>query len=287
MENRELFNETHMKRLMNLVLENFDFSRISNDDLVEVFHQSFRSWVRQNLGEEIAEYPMSYLINKYSDDYLRGMGIYEEYVSGFGDFFRPHNVGKLLIKKGLHKFRTLRPEKKFTEKLARPLASFIKDLKLPDYIKVVFEEETPNEIDLKIVVQNYDEALKGKEKISLTMIQTKIKNFFKNFLGVEFGNPIYGEVSLDTFNDAPILDLDEWTKKVLNGKIKKAIKLVDEEKIIHRVSFKPSGLGGKLILFFKKDKYTPYVKERAIRESIQKMITEMGYNPNILEVENG
>lgn len=287
MEKRELFNETHMNRIMNLVLEDLDFSRISNEDLVEVFYQSFRSWVRQNLGEEKAEYPMSYLIKKYSDDYLRGMGIFEEYKSEFGDFFRPHNVGKFLIKKGLHKFRTLRPEKKFTEKLARPLAAFIKDLNLPDYLKVVFEEETPNDIALKIVVQNYDEALRGKEKISLMEIQGKIKKFFKNFFGVEFGNPIYGEISLDTFNDAKILDLEEWTKKVLNGKIKKAIKLLDTEKILHRVQFKPSGIGGKLILFFKKDRFTSYTKERELRVAIEKMITEMGYNPSILNVENG
>ena len=287
MEKRELFNETHMKRIMNLVLENFDFSRISNEDMVEVFYQSFRSWVRQNLGEEKAEYPMSYLIKKYSDDYLKGMGIYEEYVSEFGDFLRPHNVGKFLIKKGLHKFRTLRPEKKFTEKLARPLAAFIQDLKLPDYLKVVFEEETPNDLILKIIVQNYDEALKGKEKISLFQIQGKIRNFFQNFFGVQFGNPIYGEVSLDNYNDAVILDLDEWTKKVLNGKIKKAIKLLDTDKIIQRIQFKPNGLGGKMIIFYKKDRYRGYPKENQVRNEIQKMITEMGYNPSILSVENG
>ena len=62
---------------------------------------------------------------------------------------------------------------------------------------------------------------------------------------------------------------------------------MDTDKIIQRIQFKPNGFGGKMSLFYKKDRYRNYAKENEVRNAIQKMITEMGYNPSILSVENG
>ena len=61
-----------------MVLESVNLDDYDNDDFIEVFFRFFRPWVKQKHGDEISEYPMSYLFKKYIDE-VAWYGLEQEY----------------------------------------------------------------------------------------------------------------------------------------------------------------------------------------------------------------
>ena len=116
------------------------------------------------------------------------------------------------------------------------------------------------------------------KSINSNSIERKIKNFLENFVGVEFGNPAYGEISL-TVTPLNLYGIDEWIKDVLNKKIKKHIRTFPEAKILKSIRFEPLSDGGTMKLIFAN--YPSYSSRNALRDKVRGYFKELGYGEKI------
>ena len=190
------------------------------------------------------------------------------------------NVGKNLEKQGKHKLPSLRSQEKFTEKYKKPLEFFISELNLPDYIKFDLIEENPYNI-LVVFDVNWEGLIKyqGTEKIKPDAVVKELTQRIKDFLGIEIGNPTYGQLSLKLKKD--YVGIDEWIKKTLNKEIKKKFRELPNSRILHAVKFETKSyeLGGELKLSFKSwNGRNDFIK------NAKELLQSMGYNTNILNV---
>jgi hypothetical protein len=99
-------------------------------------------------------------------------------------------------------------------------------------------------------------------------------------LGVEFGNPIHGQLKLE-FGRPDYVGVDEWVKKSLNKEIKKKIKELPGSHILHAIKFETNNpsMGGELKLSFKSwNRRNDFIKV------VKELLQSMGYNTNILKV---
>jgi hypothetical protein len=144
-------------------------------------------------------------------------------------------------------------------------------------------ENTPNVVDVKIRV-DFVKMLYSKDYKSLSKynIVDKLRKYLSNFLGVEFGNPAYGELSLDS-GSLVYVGADEWVKNVLNKTIKKEIKKLPYASGIHAIKFEINGGHVNLKVIFKDT--AGYGKRTELLQNIKKYIESLGYNSQILRVE--
>ena len=100
-----------------------------------------------------------------------------------------------------------------------------------------------------------------------------------NFLGVEIGNPTYGQLSLKLKKD--YVGIDEWIKKTLNKEIKKKFRELPNSRILHAIKFETKSyeLGGELKLSFKS-----WSGRNDFIKNAKELLQSMGYNTNILNV---
>ena len=61
--------EEELKKLIPVLLEEFNLNDYSDEDFVEVFVKYFRNWVKKKHGDEIGGYPMSLLFKKYTNEF--------------------------------------------------------------------------------------------------------------------------------------------------------------------------------------------------------------------------
>ena len=274
--------ESELIKVINRIVESYSDDVYNDEDYVEVFFHYFRPWVKKNHGDEIGEYPLSYLVKKYVAEFATDNGMHPDNVI-FGyrnNITNAANIGKKLVQQGKHKLPSLRSQEKFTEKYKKPLEFFVSELNLPDFIKFELIEENPYNI-LVIFDVNWEGLIKyqGTEKVKPDAVVKELTQRISDFLGIEIGNPTYGQLSLKLKKD--YVGIDEWIKKTLNKEIKKKFRELPNSRILHAIKFETKSyeLGGELKLSFKSwNGRNDFIK------NAKELLQSMGYNTNILNV---
>lgn len=274
-----LISEAQLTKMVKLIVEQY-----SNEDYIEVFFHYFRPWIKEKHGEEISEYPISYLVKKYLKEFITHYGIddrlcYRDNISNIS------YIGRELVQKGVHKLKTLRVNKKFTEKYKRAIEIFKEGLNLPEYISLIIVEKEPFDVNMHFSVSWQRLIKNNSNPPNLNTIAKDISFNIENYLGVERGNPEHGELKLNISTNAKYVGLEEWIKKVLNQEIKKKIKELSNSSVIHRIKFeaRENSLGGDIRIIYKEG----YWRARGeTLDKVRQLLSGMGYNTNILRVEN-
>lgn len=282
MSTKVIIKESELISLVKRIVENIEYDEL---DYANAFFQIFMDWIRKNTPEKFWSYPVGFLIRKYSypfvkdvtgDDFYSRQRIDKDYVIGRYDIDR---IVKSAIKKGHYTFPSLYSEEKFIDKYKKIIPTVIENLELPEYVTVRFEENEPNFVKVYIDILYSNMLLSENVKlINSSSIEREIKNFLKNFIGVEFGNPAYGEINLNVL-PANLYGIDEWIKDVLNKKIKKQIRTFPEAKILKSIRFEPLSDGGIMKLIF--SNYPGYASRNALRDKVRGYFKELGYGEKI------
>lgn len=269
-------------RLLQIISETRS-SDYTSEDYLEVFFLYFRPWIKEKYGEKVANYPMSYLLQKNLDEFCQEMGLDEPgYYSG-GALLK---VGKQLVEKGKHQLPFLGSETLFTQKYKRHLESFLDELQIPNFAEVIFREDSP--YDLKLFVKiDYPKYMKSQtqNRFNPTKLTYDIEEYIKNYLGVDIGPVSHGKLNLDILKPE-LLNVEDWVKNNLNAVIKKEIKKIPEAKTrIHSIRFKPDEKYGvaEIKLVFK-DGY--YGGKYELKKKIREVIDALGYNTHHYKLED-
>ena len=276
--------ESELIKVINRIVESYGDDTYNDEDYVEVFLNYFRPWVKANHGDEIGEYPLSFLIKKYISEFAEDNGMYpDQVIYGYrNNLTNAANVGKRLVKMSKHKMPSLRSQEKFTDRYKKPLEFFVAQLGLPEFIKLNFIETTPFNVEVQFLI-DWEGLIKyqGEETFNTDRIKKEIKDKIQGFLGVEFGNPVHGQLKLE-FGRPDFIGVDEWVKQSLNKKIKKEIKTLPNSRVLHAIRFETLGsstIGGELKLSFKS-----WSGRNDFIKNVKELLQSMGYNTNILKV---
>ena len=279
-----ILTESELIKVVNRIVESYSDDTYDDEDYVEVFLQYFRPWIRANHGDEVGEYPLSFLVKKYIAEFAEANGIRpEEVIYGYrNNLTNSANIGKRLVKMGKHKLPSLRSQEKFTERYKKPLDFFVAQLGLPEFIKLNFTEKTPFNVEVEFLI-NWEGLIKyqGEGTFHTDRIKKEIRDKIQGFLGVEFGNPVHGQLKLD-FGRPQYIGVDEWVKKTLNKEIKKAVRgLPRAPLMLHAIKFETNNpsMGGELKLSFKS-----WNGRNEFIRTVKELLQSMGYNTNILKV---
>jgi hypothetical protein len=283
MKKKLTLTESQLVKVINRIVESYSDDKYDDEDYVEVFLHYFRPWIRANHGDEIGEYPLSFLVKKYISEFAEANGIRPEEViySYRNNLINASNFGERLVRMGKHKLPSLRSQEKFTETHKKPLEFFVGSMKLPEFMKINFIEPTPYRVQAVLSV-DWVPLIKyqGEKTFNYDSIKRELEQRIKDFLGIEFGNPTHGQLSFNFTKD--YIGVDEWVKKSLNKEIKKEIRALPKSIILHAIKFetlRSSNLGGELKLSFKNwNGRSDFVKE------VKNLLQLMGYNTNILKV---
>jgi len=269
-------------------VEDMDLSQYDDNDFTDVFIFLFRKWVENKLGEESKKYPFSFLLKKYGQEFLRETfgDNYRKYFRNddeisFGGYMIPR-IGKYLVQMGAHTLPSLRGEEKFTERYARHFQRLIKMLELPSWVKVEIKEDRPNDVVVNLIV-DYPSYLKTESSVlHQYSLQKKLQTLLEDYLGVEFGNPVHGNLNLTL----QIISENEeaWVKNVLNKEIKKHIKAMPDGKNVHSIRFEPRINGNSNMRIVYKEHSHRHMHQYEFRNKVREYLKGLGYHK--IDVEN-
>ncbi len=269
-----------VQTIKKIILENSDrLEFYDNEDLTDIYFTLFKEWISKNVDERYRKYPISYLLKKFSRQFeIDTSGSSDETPNTYTGF-SPYKVKrylKKLIDKGDFTLPTMQSDHKFTEKYAKYIPIVLEAIDIPDFVDLHFEEKEPYVVFVTPIV-NFEKMMKSdsKKRFNEQTFNSEFKKYFENFLGVDFGNPKYGEVFLRV-NDVRYDGFDEWVKKVFEKKIKKSIKELPFGKDISRIKM-VLNRGDVSITIYRK---TWSVPSNQFREQIMKLIQDLGYNPS-------
>ena len=267
-------------------VERIDVSGYSDEDFLDFFVETFRSWVRRTHGEEVKRFPMSYLVKRYLYDFRNDYGL-DEGPSYGNTVSKMTRAGRELAEKGKIELPTLNRGILFTEKFKKTVDYFISQYNFPDFAHIILEETSPFNISMKIEV-DFEPAMKYDGPV--TDIQTfsrEFKVFIPNYIGLEIGSPEHGNIKISDYGIS-FNGVNEWVKDFFNKKFKKEIKINQVVKDgLHMVKFipHPSYIQGEVELTYRR--YVSYNNERIIKEIITEYLRGQGYIvPDRLRVTN-
>lgn len=281
-------SESELVRMVKQLVEQVSLEHYDDEDFYDAFFQLFRGWISRKQKKAL-EYPMSYLIKKYAKEfviYYLGQEWFDEYHDD--DDFMPnkydilHIIRQIIIKEK-YKLPSLVNTEKFTDKYGSIIQNFIKEeLGYPDYVKITIEEPNPHYFVVKTEA-DVEKYLKDPNKFSLSpySIDRKLKDFMRNFLGMEFGYLKYGQAELHV-ESVVFHNVEEWSKKQLTGIIKKEFKKLPESKNIKSIKFELRDSGGDIKLIFTSN--SRWNLRSSTKQAYQTKLAELGYGPN-LEIE--
>lgn len=283
MKKKLTLTESRLVKVINKIVESYSDERYDDEDYMEVFLHYFRPWVRKKHGDEVGEYPLSYLTKKYMKDFVEDNGMNAEQVlwSYRNNITNAISVGKNLVNNGKHKLSSLRSQEKFTERFKKPLEFFVNNMNLPEFMKINFIENTPYRVQAELIV-DWVPLIKyqGEKTFNYDSIKRELEQRIKDFLGVELGNPTHGQLSFHFTKH--YIGVEDWVKNSLNKEIKKEIRALPNSRILHAIKFGERGgstLGGELKFSFK----TWSGKSEFIK-AVKNLLKAMGYNIDILNV---
>lgn len=269
-----------------IISENVNLNDYHPEDFIEVFYEKFRPWVKLNHGDEIGKYPMSLLIKKHLDDFAKSLDYQDSLYSGYHSALRlMEKIGKHIVQQG-YSLPTLNKGVYFTEKYKIGIEKLVKSLDLPSFATITFEEESPFNVTVMLNIDFFKyitSDLNTDSQNKLKNCRNKLKDYFENFLGVKIGDPLHGELSLET-NYAPnMIGEEEWVKNVLNKKIKKEIKELPDSSILHSVKYNRNNIFVTIKLTYKSS--SNWRKLNDFTQSVKNYLSKNGYNLEILRID--
>ncbi len=79
-----IITESHFKHYVSVITEQEDdddydeLESYTEEDFVEVFFNYFRPWIKSNHGDEVGQYPLSFLLKKYYQDFCKYLNVDDE-----------------------------------------------------------------------------------------------------------------------------------------------------------------------------------------------------------------
>ena len=121
---------------------------------------------------------------------------------------------------------------------------------------------------------------------TIRQIAINLTKFFESYLGIEFGSPVHGKLDFYLNSTPTYVGLDEWTKNEFNKNIKKQIKqLPSAERNISSLKLilnTNNHLKAEIKIGWKRD--SRWNDQRSIKDSVKEILSNMGYNTEVLEV---
>jgi len=280
-------NESEMINFVSMLIEQVNLEGYTDEDFVEVFVNLFRPWVKSNHGDEVGKYPMSYLVKKYIDEFISDIKLDVSdfrYESGLKKFAR---IGREIVRNGIYQLPSLNSNTKFTERFKKHLDYFINNFNSPDYVKFNFTEESPNNVDIESVIDFQKLVKSDNPKAFNTYSFSKhLREYLENYLGVEFGSPVHGNLDLYIASTPKYSGVEDWIKTEFNKNIKKQVKqlpLADRNISSLKFILRTSGrVGAEIKIGWKRD--SRWTDQRPVKDSVKELLSNMGYNTEILEV---
>jgi hypothetical protein len=281
--NKITLNKLEMIKFVSMIVEQVNLSGYDEEDFVEVFVNLFRPWIKSKHGDEVSKYPMSYLAKKYFEEFTTDYNIESD---RYGSTMKKIiSAGREIVRNGAYQLPSLNSNKKFTERFKKPLLFLVDNLKLPDFINLKFDEEIPNKVRGEVIV-DFPKMIKSSDgPKSPYTISKKLLKSFEDYLGVEFGSPVHGKLDFYLNTTPTYVGLDEWIKKEFNKNIKKQIKeLPLAERNISSLKFilSTNHLKAEIKIGWKRD--SRWNDQRIVKDSVKEILSNMGYNTEILEV---
>ena len=251
-----IITESHFKHYVSVITEQEDdddydeLESYTDEDFIEVFFNYFRPWIKSNHGDEVGQYPLSFLLKKYYQEFCKYLSVddEEEYYNS-DDLVK---IGKALIKKEQHKLPTLRPVYKFTEKYSRQIQTLLKFLNMPEWLTVSFEERSPHKVIMSFNV-DFPSMMKiggGEENISTYF--NEFTEQLENYMGIKLGSSSHGD--LDIENTMSLNGINEFSGPKFQKELKTQIKsLRMGHRDIHSIKISLSDRGMIVVLNFKRD----------------------------------
>ena len=280
-------NESEMINFVSMLIEQVNLDGYTDEDFIEVFVNLFRPWVKSNHGDEVGKYPMSYLVKKYIDEFISDIKLDVSdfrYESGLKKFVK---IGREIVRSGTYNLPSLNSNKKFTERFKKHLDYFISNFNVPDYVKFNFTEESPNDIDIESVV-DFQKLIKSDNSFTFNTysFSKHLREYLENYLGVEFGSPVHGKLDLYIASTPKYSGVEDWIKTEFNKNIKKQVKqlpLADRNISSLKFILRTSGrVGAEIKIGWKRD--SRWTDQRPVKDSVKELLSNMGYNTEILEI---
>jgi hypothetical protein len=264
-----LITKSHFKHYVSIITEQEDDDELesyTDEDFVEVFFNYFRLWIKTNHGDEVSQYPLSFLLKKYYQEFCKYSGVDIDDDDEFFNYRDLVKIGKALIKKEQHKLPTLRPVSKFTEKYSRQIQSLLKFLNMPEWLTVSFEEKTPFKVMMTFNI-DFPSMMKiggGKQNISTYFYE--FTEQLETYMGIKVGSPSHGELDI---NSTTLLNgVDEFSNPKFEKELKTQIKsLPINNKDIRSIKITLSDKGmtvklnfGKSVGYYEKSNYRVSIK---------------------------
>ena len=266
-----IITESHFKHYVSVITEQEEdddeydeLESYSDEDFIEVFFNYFRPWIKSNHGDEVGQYPLSFLLKKYYQDFCKYLSVDEE---EYYNYFDLVTIGKSLIKKEQHKLPTLRPVSKFTEKYSRQIQSILKFLNMPEWLTVSFEEWTPFKVMMTFNI-DFPSMMKiggGEQNISSYFYE--FIEQLETYMGIKVGSPSHGELDID--NTMSLNGVDEFSNPKFQKELKTQIKsLRMGNRDIRSIKITLSGSGmvvqinfGRSVGYYEKSDYKVSIKD--------------------------
>jgi len=259
-----------------------DLSLLTNDDYQDYWNQFLRFYADETDKNLSKKLPISYLDKVLRDE------IIEKYELNIPDYSSRKYVylAQQLILKGAIEFETFRPEEKFTEKFANPLTKIISRIKINPKYEITIGEEQTNEVYVRVDIDTEDWLkLSREEKREANNFQTELKKNIQKFLGVEFGPPAHGKLTIYGYG-TNVMRGDEWIKNVMNKKIKKEIKESKFKNDIQRMSVNFDS--DKIRISIISPRWGGFNREWSKREEFQKFMDNLfekyGYRKDSFDI---
>jgi hypothetical protein len=284
--NKITLNKSEMIKFVSMIVEQVNLEGYTDEDFIEVFVNLFRPWVKSKHGDEVGKYPMSYLVKKYIDEFISDIKLDVSdfrYESGLRKFAK---IGREIVRGGIYQLPSLNSDKKFTEQYKKHLEFIISTLNLPEYINLKFTEDIPNKVYGEAIV-DFQKLIKSQDNPpTIRQIAINLTKFFESYLGIEFGSPVHGKLDFYLNSTPTYVGLDEWTKNEFNKNIKKQIKqLPSAERNISSLKLilnTNNHLKAEIKIGWKRD--SRWNDQRSIKDSVKEILSNMGYNTEVLEV---
>lgn len=296
MKRKIFLTETELVNLARVIAEQINFDLYDDEDFLDAFFQMFRNYIKRYKGVKTLDYPMSYLLKRFSVDFIRdtigeeGMKKFIGWEEGddldemFEDFviskYDAIRIVKMAIEKQKYNLPKLVQQEKFTEKYKKVIDTFLlEDLDLPKYVQVSLLEPDPHNFIIQTTV-DFESWIKDPNEVILSRskIESKIKKFLGDYLGLEFG-PIKYEQSELNYEKTNFVGVESWVKNELNKKIKKEFKTLPNSKSVKSIRFEPPSSHATLILFFNSN--PRYASRTQIIDEYTEKLSELGYGPNL------
>ena len=283
-------SEGDIRRIVSLVLEQDEDDSMGYDsfDYIDAFLRSFKSWLSLTKKVKDVDFPMSYLLRKYSREFVLANNltspddIDEDYSV---DRWEMERFGREIIRKKILRYPSLREQGRFLDRFGKAIQRFISSQNYPNYVNVNLEENRPYQIETNYEIDLVP-SLKsdGQQKFYKHRLNKNFEDFIQNYLGMEITSPQYGGVEVG-YPNIVLKGKDEFIKNVINKEIKKKIREISNN-TIQRMNLEfQDGPKLNLKLIFK---YGPsWERKSEIVDKANQILKDMGFNPDKFKVSRG